>query len=152
VIVHRRIKRIRTALGFKVVQDMNAYHHSGARGAGRQHLAPAARLIATATSCNVAVDCQNSYPYLCCSCTARQPQIDRQGGTAGGGMVPPHGGLYCFQIRQRRIPSSCNGILIENFVAIDNVSDGICYADVVEKIALEYPIVRREISNDAASR
>ena len=41
VIVHRRIKRIRTALGFKVVQDTNAYtiqEPQGTRRAGGQHL------------------------------------------------------------------------------------------------------------------
>ena len=34
VIVHRRIKRIRTALGFKVVQDTNAYTIQEPKGLG----------------------------------------------------------------------------------------------------------------------
>jgi hypothetical protein len=34
VIVHRRIKRIRTALGFKVVQDTNAYAIQEPQGLG----------------------------------------------------------------------------------------------------------------------
>ena len=34
VIVHRRIKRIRTALGFKVVQDTNAYTLQEPKGLG----------------------------------------------------------------------------------------------------------------------
>ena len=35
VLVHRRIKRIRTALGFKVVQDTNAYTLQEAKGLGQ---------------------------------------------------------------------------------------------------------------------
>jgi hypothetical protein len=41
VLVHRRIKRIRTALGFKVVQDTNAYTIQEPKGLGAlaaQHL------------------------------------------------------------------------------------------------------------------
>jgi hypothetical protein len=38
VIVHRRIKRIRTALGFKVVQDTNAYTIQEPQGLGAMAL------------------------------------------------------------------------------------------------------------------
>jgi hypothetical protein len=41
VIVHRRIKRIRTALGFKVVQDTNAYTIQEPKGLGALAARPA---------------------------------------------------------------------------------------------------------------
>jgi len=70
VIVHRRIKRIRTALGFKVVQDTNAYTIQEPQGLGGLAVsifkqASESRKCAASSrdSLSLKGSCQNSPPW-----------------------------------------------------------------------------------------